>query len=335
MAVTEPAARVTRVQEPSSRRARGHAFGLAVESAYDIPALGGGAATPPTRRTVCREATVRELERGWVDAQSEDAVELRYPDGRLFLGIRSHPELGYRIWAPHHGRHVVSCDGREIRSALPRRGVLGWQRLFFAQTLPLAAALQGLEVLHASAVGVDGRAVAFTAASGSGKSSLAAHLVAAGASFLTDDVLALEGTSDAVLAHPGPARASVASQELRAMTPVGRARLGRRVGATDKPHFEPATTTGPLPLAIVYRVIRSPLAGQPQFREHVPPPPRLVLASSFLPYLRTRARMLNQLAICGQVTTSVRIFDFEITTPVSARAAAELAQAHLEEVLAE
>jgi hypothetical protein len=323
MAVTEPGA------------LSGHAFGVAVESTYAVPALLPGTNGPSPRLTICRALTVRELERGWKDDESDPAVELKHPDGRLFMSIRRHPELGYRIWAPRHGRHVVSTDGREIRSALPRRGVLSWQRLFFAQTLPLAAALQGIEVLHASAVGVDGSAVAFTAASGSGKSSLAAHLVAAGASFLTDDVLALEGTDDAVLAHPGPARASVDGRELRAMTPAGRARLGRRVGSTDKPHFEPASPGVPLPLAIVYRVIRTPLDGPPRFREHAPPPPRLVLASSFLPYLRTKERMLNQLAICAQITTSVRIFDFEITSSVSARAAAALVQAHLEDVLGE
>ncbi len=323
MAVTEQAARA------------GHAFGLAVEATYAVPALVSGTNGSSQRRTFCRELSVRELEHTWRDAESDDAVELKHPDGRLFMSIRRHPELGYRIWAPHHGRHVVSTDGKEIRSALPRRGALSWQRLFFAQTLPLAAALQGLEVLHASAVGVDGRAVAFTAASGSGKSSLAAHLVAAGASFLTDDVLALEYANHAVLAHPGPARASVASQELRAMTRAGRARLGRRVGSTDKPHFEPPSTDAPLPLAIVYRVIRSRRAGPPRFREHAPPPPRVVLASSFLPYLRSKERMLNQLAICAQVTTSVRIFDFEITTPVSASAAAGLVRTHLEEVFAE
>jgi hypothetical protein len=322
MAATDPGARF------------GHAFGLAVDSTYAVPALVSGTNGPSPRRTICREVTVSELERDWRDAESEPAVELTHPDGRLFMSIRRHRELGYRIWAPRHGRHVVSTDGTEILSALPQRGVMSWQRLFFAQTLPLAAALQGLEVLHASAVGVDGRAVAFTAASGSGKSSLAAHLVAAGAEFLTDDVLALESADRAVLAHPGPARASVASQELRTMTPAGRARLGRRVGATDKPHFEPASTGAALPLAIVYRLVRTPNAGTPRFREHAPPPARLVLASSFLPYLRTKERMLNQLAICAQVTSAVRIFDFEITTQVSARAAAALAQAHLEEVLA-
>jgi hypothetical protein len=333
MAVTEPAPAFIPAPWRQSGHTRGHAFGLDVDAAFDIPALGSTDDRPSSRRTVCRELSVRELERDWPAAESEAAVELRYPDGRLFMSIRRHPDLGYRIWAPHHGRHVVSSDGTEIRSALPRRAVLAWQRLFFAQTLPLAAALQGLEVLHASAVGIAGRAVAFTAASGTGKSSVAAHLVASGASFLTDDVLALEHVNDEVLAHAGPARASVASQELRAMTPLGRARLGKRVGATDKPHFEPAPTPSPLPLAILYRVIRSPLVGQPQFREHAPPPARLVLASSFLPYLRTRERMLNQLAICARVTTSVRLFDFEIPAQVSARAAAALSQAHLEDVL--
>ncbi len=47
-------------------------------------------------------------------------------------------------------------------------------------------------VLHASAVQVGGRAVAFVGGSGTGKSTLAALCCAAGAAFLTDDLLHLE-----------------------------------------------------------------------------------------------------------------------------------------------
>ena len=83
-------------------------------------------------------------------------------------------------------------------------------------------------MLHASAVVLDGAAVAFTAPSGTGKSTLAAHLVAAGASFLTDDVLALDDRNGVVEAHSGPARTSVSPAELRTMTPHDRALLGAR-----------------------------------------------------------------------------------------------------------
>ncbi len=332
MAVTEPAARVGSAT-PAGTLLQGRAFGLEVASTYDIPALSGGAGSEGARRTVCREREVDELERGWPREDVEHCVDLRFPDGRLFMSVERHPELGYRIWAPRHGRHIVSADGREIGSALPRRTPLAWQRLFFAQTLPLAAGLQGLEVLHASAVGIEGKAVAFTAPSGTGKSSLAAHLVAAGATFLTDDVLALERGPRGVLAHPGPARAGVAAHELRSMTPDGRNRLGRRVGAADKSYFAPPPALSALPLALLYRVTRSPRLARLELREQVPPEPRTVLASSFLSYLDTKERLLNQLAICDRVASSVRLYDLELPASVSAQAAAAFVLEHREQVL--
>jgi hypothetical protein len=51
---------------------------------------------------------------------------------------------------------------------------------------------RGLPTLHASAVAVDSRAVAFVSRHGGGKSGLAAALTRAGASLLTDDLLALQ-----------------------------------------------------------------------------------------------------------------------------------------------
>ncbi len=51
---------------------------------------------------------------------------------------------------------------------------------------------RGIVALHASAVALDGAAVAFLAPSGAGKSSLAAALVATGGELVTDDVLAVD-----------------------------------------------------------------------------------------------------------------------------------------------
>lgn len=63
--------------------------------------------------------------------------------------------------------------------------------------------LRGESILHASAVAAGGEAVAFIGASGKGKSTLATLLCAAGADFITDDVLRLEPRGLAFHCHPG------------------------------------------------------------------------------------------------------------------------------------
>lgn len=311
---------------------RGSAFGIAVEADFRVPVL--QPVSHGARRTSCHAVTAADLDAACaVDGWTQD-VDLRRPDSRLFLGIRHHPELGYRIWAPRHGRHLVSPDGTTILSALPQRTSLGWQRLFFAQALPLAAVLQGLEVLHASAVAVDGGAIAFTAAAGTGKSSLGAHLVAAGATFLTDDVLALEESEGRPVAHPGIARISVASHELASMASAASERLGRRVGSSDKIYLDLPAQSPAVPLRCLFRLFRASRFNRVRIREHIPPEPRAVLASSFLPYVRTPARLLNQLAMCRAVTDSVRIFDVELPSAGTARAAADVLLAHIEREIA-
>ena len=81
--------------------------------------------------------------------------------------------------------------------------------------LPFAALLQGLEVFHASAVVQGGEAIALLGPSRAGKTSLALELCARGASFLADDVLALETREDALFAHPGSPVAGVALEHER------------------------------------------------------------------------------------------------------------------------
>jgi len=87
-----------------------------------------------------------------------------------------------------------------------------WQRFLIGQVLPFAAALKGLEVLHASAIALDGRADALAGPSGAGKTSLALALCARGARFLADDVLALERVDEVLLGHPGTPLAGVAHE---------------------------------------------------------------------------------------------------------------------------
>ena len=62
---------------------------------------------------------------------------------------------------------------------------------------------QGIPVLHAAAVGIEGGGAAFLASSQGGKTSLAASLVQAGGELLSDDLLAVEETASGWVGHAG------------------------------------------------------------------------------------------------------------------------------------
>ena len=62
---------------------------------------------------------------------------------------------------------------------------------------------QGIPTLHASAVAVDKRAIAFLSSHGGGKTGLAAAMMCAGFPLLTDDVLPIEESGGRFLGRPG------------------------------------------------------------------------------------------------------------------------------------
>ena len=43
--------------------------------------------------------------------------------------VEHHDEVGFRIWAPRYGRHVVRRDGTHVRCVLPRVAAWRWERL--------------------------------------------------------------------------------------------------------------------------------------------------------------------------------------------------------------
>ncbi|MEZ4585795.1 MAG: GTPase [Gemmatimonadales bacterium] len=115
--------------------------------------------------------------------------------------------------------------------------------------------LRGRYPLHASAVAIDGRAVAIAGRSGAGKSTLVATLVGRGAEFVTDDVCVTTELSDG--RHgiwPGPARAKLDQRSLRAVESAGRD-LAPAGGNRGKYHLPLGVDRGrpaPIPLRGVY-----------------------------------------------------------------------------------
>jgi hypothetical protein len=191
---------------------RATAFGLDIEAATPLSFLRHATASPterPLSISVHPEQPAREL---WPQG-SELICDERLPDGAVNYRIETHPDHGYLISGPEYGAHLLSADGRRLRCFPEGRPDGGWQRMLVAQVLPFAALLHGLEVFHASAVVRDGEVLALLGPSRSGKTSLALELCARGASFMADDVLALETRDGALFANPGSPVAGVALEQ--------------------------------------------------------------------------------------------------------------------------
>ncbi|HET9254264.1 MAG TPA: hypothetical protein VFO16_03555 [Pseudonocardiaceae bacterium] len=113
---------------------------------------------------------------------------VRQEDGRVLQ--RLHGLVDFEI---ARDRRDV-CAWTDLRCDLEILGILVAGHL-----LATVLALRGETVLHASAVEVDGAAIAFVAESGVGKSTLAALACARGARFVTDDVLRLYAAEDGTI----------------------------------------------------------------------------------------------------------------------------------------
>jgi hypothetical protein len=130
----------------------------------------------------------------------------RLPSGEPWLSAARHEE-GFLLRFHDHADFVMDGEGREIvcrywRDATPET----LRHLLIDQVMPLVVNLRGAEALHASAVLVDGGAVAFTGPTGTGKSTLAAELGRAGHPVIADDcMVVIDGgaTFEVVPAYPG------------------------------------------------------------------------------------------------------------------------------------
>lgn len=140
------------------------------------------------RRLADRGAPVTEEVDDWFFARS-------LPDGSIYLRWTDLFEF------------VVDPGGYEVL-AHPLAAATGesLQTYLLGQVLSFALLRQGIEPLHATAVTVEGRAVAFIGETGGGKSTLAAAFLAVGHRLLTDDLLVTSTEEAGPIAFPGPPR---------------------------------------------------------------------------------------------------------------------------------
>jgi hypothetical protein len=174
-------------------------YGLTLRSAIPLPC--------PRVETEIASADVELVECGagefW-QASSQERIFFR-EEGLWQCSIFADGSA-HILWRDHF-EFVVSPDARQVR----------WRKLqdvsyevfltyFLGQVLSYCLLARGIEPLHATAIVVNERAIAFLGDSGYGKSTLAATFLQKGYALLTDDVLALEFKVEKVWARPGIAR---------------------------------------------------------------------------------------------------------------------------------
>lgn len=173
----------------------------------------------------------------------------------------------------------------------------------------IAAQQRGRLVLHASTVALDGLAFAFAAASGVGKSTLVAALVAEGARLVAEDVTAIDA-----VAWPGPQRlrlhpsaaATLHLDDLEA-EPPSPGEPTRKLGWT------PPGVDGPVPLGAV--VVLEPAAPDAPPRL-IARPPHLawgaLVTNSYTLRLLHEPERISHLQACADIGGKASVFDAHI-----------------------
>jgi hypothetical protein len=324
------------------------AFGLslAVDPRIDIPGIpnvdGAGAgeldaspsegpisalaSQPPTRVRL----DPAELERRWSGAEStpERVRELRNGE-TVLLSVELAPPAGYLLHAPGFGRILVAPDGTELLCD-PEPGGAEWSTLLPAQALPLAATLQGFEVLHASGVVLHERAALFAGPSGAGKSSLAAALLRRGAAMLSDDTVALQPREGMLIAHPGAALLQLHSIEHERLSAHEHAVLGPPETFLGKQRYSPSVSASPAPFGALFLLERSTHGPSVERIEAVDP--FALLASTFNLSVRTPERLTRHLDLAVALAATERVYRLRVQPGMNATQLADTLYERLPEL---
>jgi hypothetical protein len=167
---------------------------------------------------------------------------------------------------------VISADGRTIRCDARRTTTPETVRhLLLDQVLPAMLAGERRFGVHASAVAVDGAAVAFLGRTGRGKSTLAAAFGLRGAPIVTDDCLVFELSPEGVVAVPTYPSLRLAPAALERLG-TSRRRLHRVAQYTAKLRLGADNAVGlrfrqrPISVSRLYLLERDPRARRPRIR---------------------------------------------------------------------
>jgi hypothetical protein len=172
--------------------------------------------------------------------------------------------------------------------------------------------VRGVTCLHASAVVLSGRAVAFVGAEGAGKSTTAAAFAREGHAVLSDDVVALTETASEFLVVPAyphlclwPESVAMLYGSEDALPPFSKGWEKQRLSLDDR---ETSFATRPLPLGAIYFLGERRVEGAPSVEAIRPQPALLALvADSFASKTLDREMRAREFELLGRLVTRVPV----------------------------
>jgi hypothetical protein len=245
------------------------------------------------------------------------------------------------VWSLDGGRGLLLDYADGTRFVVDAAGTEVWAQWTEDATLedtatyllgPVAALLlrlRGRVPLHASAVRVDGGAVAFAGPGGAGKSTLAAAFARLGRSVIADDVLAVEARPEALFVHPAYPRLRLWPDSVE-MLYGHRDALPLLTPNWDKRYLDVGEAADdfpadPLPLRAVYLLERR-AAEEPRIR---PLPPReglmKLIATTCATFLSDPALREREFRVLARLAREVPLR--AVTPPEGADALPELCRA--------
>jgi len=161
------------------------AFGITISSEIRIPEL-------------------KEKQKGEAQAEIEygNIEKPPLPNGKYSSKVAKERD-GFLCYIKNVGGVKVFGDSKIVVAPEDAAEKKGFRFLVSGIALGLLLHSRGLVTLHASAIAIQDRAVAFMGYSGMGKSTTAAALHSRGHSIVTDDLLVLDTAGDSVQAYPG------------------------------------------------------------------------------------------------------------------------------------
>lgn len=205
--------------------------------------------------------------------------------------------------------HHLCSDGTVLQCAPSHRSGPSWWRVVLDSVLFIVALLNGYEALHAGAIATPDGAIAITAGTGGGKSTLLTELLGRGWMLMADDVLVLESRGvEPPLAYPAPPLMTIPAARIPALSKTNP--FETICSIADERWIAMPVCSKPIPLKALVVLNRRPAEQQPSERVSLAriESPFAPLLNSLMSFPATPERQRARFELAGVLASTVELW---------------------------